>query len=175
MTQRKKYRRSRKLIQPSLQLRLTFTFVGISALSLLLQFVLFADAINELALQLPQDGSILLGRSAELLTRVLWTSCLGFLPITFLVGILTTFRIAGPVYRFKAFLAQVERGECPPDLRLRKGDELHDLAAQINSATAPLRRQRAAEGPSPSDVDVNEVPSLVGEAEKPVSVEQEVA
>ena len=140
------FRRRRKLIQPGLQLRLTLTFVGISALALLLQFVLFANSMTALALSLPQDGELVMEKTGDLLLEVLFVSFAIFLPLTFAIGVLCTFRIAGPIYRFKTFLSQVERGERPEDFRLRSGDELKDLASLINSVTAPLW---ARDGDSP--------------------------
>ncbi len=51
-----RYVRRKKLIKPRLQLRLTGIFVGLTALSLLLQFVLFTNVLNETAVGLPNDG-----------------------------------------------------------------------------------------------------------------------
>lgn len=169
MTQRNKYRRRRKLIEPGLQLRLTFTFVGIAALSLLLQFVLFANAMTELAVALPRDGALLMERTGETLRAVLGVSFLVFLPLTFAVGVMSTFRIAGPVYRFTAFLRQIQRGENPPDFRLRKGDEMTELARLLNEVTVPLRQA----GPS-TKAEVEEQPepkSLVAREEVQPDVE----
>lgn len=158
------YRRRRKLIKPRLQLKLTLTFVGLSALSLLLQLVLFQNVLAESALLLPNDHDVLVAESNGILLKVLAVSFLVFLPLTFLVGVLTTFRIAGPVYRFEQFLAAVQRGERPSDFHLRKGDELTDLAALINEATGPLRE-------SPTQRPTNELldaaPSLTREEPAP--------
>lgn len=139
-----KYKRRIKLIRPRLQVKLTMVFLGASALALLLQFVLFNSALSRMALRLPHDGPVLLDEMNGLLLRVLLTSFLVFLPIIFWVGILTTFRIAGPVYRFETYLGQVIRGDRPEDCRLRSGDELQDLCDLINRATAPLRERDAA-------------------------------
>ena len=159
------YRRRQKLIKPRLQLKLTLIFVGLSALSLLLQFVLFQSALTSAALELPNDAVLLMGATNGLLMRVLLVSFLVFLPLTFLVGVLTTFRIAGPVYRFEQFLAAVQRGERPPNFKLRKGDELVDLATLINEATQPLRASDE-EDPAASD-PLDEAPSLAREQPEP--------
>jgi len=158
------YQRRRKLIKPRLQLKLTLTFVGLSALSLLLQFVLFQNVLTEAALLLPNDHDVLVGETNGLLLAVLAVSFLVFLPLTFLVGVLATFRIAGPVYRFEQFLAAVRRGERPADFHLRKGDELTDLAALINEATEPLRETAAAH---PTDDLLDAAPSLTREEPAP--------
>lgn len=134
-----KYVRRRKLIKPRLQLKLTGLFVGLSALSLLLQLVLITNRLTHVALELPNDSDVLLGLSNTVLLQVLAGSFLVFLPLTLLIGVLATFRIAGPLYRIEMFLTAVEAGECPPDFRLRKKDELQDLATQLVRVTRPLR------------------------------------
>lgn len=144
----RKYARRRKLIKPRLQLKLTGLFVGLVALSLLLQYILFSNRLTHLALQLPNDGDVLLGSTNRMLAQVLSLSFLMFLPLTLLVGIMATFRIAGPVYRFETFLRAVEDGERPPDFRLRKGDELQELADVIISSTRPLRNAEGADAQS---------------------------
>lgn len=145
------YVRRKKLIKPWLQLRLTGVFVGLTALSLLLQFVLFTNVLNETAVGLPNDGPIVLQATNRITIKVLAVSFLLFLPLTLSIGVLCTFRIAGPIYRFEQFLGAVIRGERPQDFRLRKGDQLTELAALINEATRPLREPEPnAVGP---DVD----------------------
>lgn len=133
------YVRRRKLIKPRLQLKLTCLFVGLVALSLLLQYTLFSNRLTHLALRLPNDSDVLLNSTNQMLGQVLALSFLMFLPLTLLVGIMATFRIAGPVYRIEKFLESVEAGQCPPDFHLRKGDELQELAGIVVSATRPLR------------------------------------
>ena len=135
------YKRRQKLIQPRLQLRLTLTFVGLVALALMLQVMLFIDAITDLGASLPNDGLVLIAAGPKVLVETLLMSIVIFLPLTIAVGVLSTFRIAGPLYRFEVFLKQVVRGERPPDFQLRDGDELKHLASLINAATEPMRRQ----------------------------------
>jgi signal peptidase II len=134
-----RHKRRIKLIQPRLQLKLIFVFLGMAASSMLLQFILFTSNVTEVATALPADGLILVEELPALLYRTLLVSFLLFLPLMFFVGVLVTFRIAGPLYRFEVYLKQVIRGEKPNDCRLRKGDELQHLCQLINEATAPLR------------------------------------
>lgn len=159
MDQQPIHRRRKKLIKPRIQLKLTMIFVGLSALSLLLQFVLFQSAVASTALKLPNDSIVLLAAANSMLVRVLAISFLVFLPLTFLVGILTTFRIAGPIYRFERFLEAVQRGESPPDFRLRKGDELVRLANLIIETTGPLREGQVEVGLT-QHRDLDDPPSL---------------
>lgn len=139
------HKRRIKLIQPQLQLKLISAFVGMSALALTLQFLLFTSSLTELAAELPEDGAVLIEHVPAHVQRILLISFLIFLPLTFCVGVLITFRIAGPLYRFEVYLKQVIRGEKPADCRLRRGDELVGLCELINQATAPLRAHEAPE------------------------------
>jgi hypothetical protein len=133
------YRRRKKLIQPRLQIRLVASFLAMSALSLLLQYIVFVSSLAELASDLPQDGFVVLERIPHYVLRTALVSVGIALPISFMVGVLITFRVAGPVYRLERFLSEIIRGEKPVDCRLRKGDELQELCALVNSATASLR------------------------------------
>jgi hypothetical protein len=63
------------------------------------------------------------------------------------VGVLSTFRIAGPIYRFEQYLRQVVKGEAEGPCRIRDGDELWDLCDLINQATAPLRMRHGEDEP----------------------------
>ncbi|MDA1264989.1 MAG: hypothetical protein O2816_07920 [Planctomycetota bacterium] len=165
MSQPPKFKRRKKLIKPRLQLKLTLTFVGLSALSLLLQLVLFQAALSNAALDLPNDSELLMSNTNDVVLRVVAISFGVFLPLTFMVGILSTFRIAGPVYRFEQFLEAVRRGERPRDFRLRKGDELTGLAQLINDATQPLRTEEKADEPGAGDQDLDAAPSLTRESD----------
>jgi hypothetical protein len=83
-----------------------------------------------------------------ILIEVLAMSFAFLLPMTLCAGILSTFRIAGPIYRFEQYLKQVARGEVTDPCRIRDGDELWDLCDLINEATAPLRHKAAGVAPA---------------------------
>jgi hypothetical protein len=127
-----------------------------------LQFVLFTNVLHETAVALPNDGPIVLDAINRITMRVLLISFLVFLPLTLSVGVLFTFRIAGPVYRFEQFLQAVIRGEKPKDFRLRRGDKLTELAEMINVATRPLRQDEPAK--STTDGDSHEPPAPLASA-----------
>ncbi|QDU65516.1 hypothetical protein [Engelhardtia mirabilis] len=138
-----RHKRRIKLIQPKLQLRLTAIFGGVALTSLLLQFLLFMQMYSDLAMRLPNDALLVLSEMRGELMGVLAFSVLVLLPLTFSVGVLVTFRIAGPVYRLERYLEQVARGEKPADCALRQGDELQTLCKLVNEATRPLREGEA--------------------------------
>lgn len=140
-----KYKRRVKLIQPRLQLKLIGTFLGMSALAMLLQFLLFTSSMSEVAAQLPEDGAIMLAELQESTWQIFLLSYGMLLPLTFLVGVLVTFRWAGPIYRFKDHLGRIARGERPGHCHIRRGDELQDLCSVLNKAIDNLQGHEGVE------------------------------
>ncbi len=57
-------------------------------------------------------------------------------PLIFILGLLFSHRIAGPVYRINKTLRDISKGNLSLKIRLREGDELVDLADAINNLTA---------------------------------------
>ncbi len=135
--------RTRKLVRPRLQLRITLWFVSIAACTLVLQFVVLTSVFSDIAMSLTQDAAKNFDLLASGYTRVLLMSVAVVLPITAIVGILSTFRIAGPLHRIESFLIQVRNGSRPADCQTRKGDELGDLCDLVNDVTADQRRPSA--------------------------------
>jgi len=135
-------RRRIKLIKPGLQLRLTGIFLGLSGLGFLLQSLHVGLRLSEVAGNLPHDGTYLVSMLPELPIEILLFSFGMLMPLTVAIGVLVTFRIAGPIYRFEQFLKAVHSGTQIGPCKLRKGDELQDLCELINQVTEPLRRQQ---------------------------------
>ncbi len=133
----KKRFRYRKLVQPRLQLRLISSFLVLSAIALLFQMLLFAEAAAEIANHSPEDVP-------GILLKVLFLSLAVVLPLTLLVGVIVTNKIAGPIYRFSVFLNDVRSGKRPRECKLRSGDYLMDFCKLLNVATAPLREGEPA-------------------------------
>jgi hypothetical protein len=147
-------RRTRKLIQPRLQLKLVLSFLGLTVLALTLQSLLLGALLAHLAAELPQDGTHLLQALPSLLTSTILLSLSVCLPLTFCVGVILTFRVAGPLYRMEQYLRQLARGETSSPCRIRREDELQEFCAVLNEATAPLLQQRTtphALDPRPRD------------------------
>lgn len=139
---RLKRKRKTKLIQPKLQLKLVGSFLGLCALALLLQFLVFGMRLSELASVMP-DGSYLTAHKSKLLLGTLLFSFGLLLPLCFAVGILITHRIAGPVHRLEDHLERVARGEDVGPCKLRKGDNLMELCERVNNAVEYLRAERS--------------------------------
>lgn len=140
-------RRSRKLIQPGLQLRLIASFVGLAAFALCGQFLLLGYRLTDATASMDGAGGQLAAEIPRVMLEVLTFSLLILLPVIFAFGVLLTFRIAGPVYRFEQYLQGLAAGEELGPCRIREGDELQNLCEAINAATAPLQRT----GDAPAD------------------------
>lgn len=54
------------------------------------------------------------------------------------MGLLLTQRLAGPLYHFKRELQAIEAGAPPREIRVRKGNELQDMADALNGALQAL-------------------------------------
>jgi signal transduction histidine kinase len=144
------YKRRIKIIRPKLQMKLTLTFVGLTLLALMLQFMVFLRTMTTIAVSLPADHDVLMDAMPEVLLQSLLLTFCVVVPLVFVVGVLLTFRIAGPVYRFETYIKQILRGENPGECRLREGDELGELCGLINQVTLPLREKLEQQKPQPS-------------------------
>lgn len=144
------YRRRIKIIRPKLQLKLVFSFMGMTLLAMMLQFMIFLKTITNIASALPADHDVLMESVPEIVVQSLLLSFLVVVPLVFLVGVLMTFRIAGPIYRFESWCKQLLRGEDPGACALRKGDELNELCALLNQVAQPLREQNRAKLGTPA-------------------------
>ena len=130
--------RTRKLIRPEIQLRLSAYFLGLVLFALIFQFLLVTSSMSKLILM---EGDYVDRQEmvTEASLEILLVSLAVILPLTLGVGILVTFRLAGPIARFQAFLQEMISGQRPGDIVLRQGDQLKDVAQLLNEATRPLR------------------------------------
>lgn len=136
--------RKRVLILPRLQWRLVAAFLSAACISTVVQMLLLNLALTRLANQAPAARAAVLEASPDILrTQILLTFGL-MVPLVVAVGLLETFRVAGPLYKFRGYLEKVVAGEQPPPCALRQEDELHDLCRLLNAATQPAARTPSA-------------------------------
>lgn len=136
------FRRRIKLILPSLQLKLVGWFLAVSVVGLLLQFALLGAFLAKFAAGMPDGGAHLAEQGMEMLVGSLLASLVLIVPVTIGVGILTTFKIAGPIYRFERYFEELARGEWSGPCRIRKGDALQETCDKLNAAVDVLRAER---------------------------------
>lgn len=139
-----KNQRRKKLINRRVQIGISATFAGVALLAILLQALLFAGAMLQAAQKLPSESQQMVSQIPDTMIRTLLISVGVILPLTFLVGILTTFRIVGPMYRFEKFLREVASGTQREPCRIREGDFFQGFCTLLNQATEPLRAPQPA-------------------------------
>lgn len=137
--------RKKRLINPSLQLRLVAIFLCTAALAVQAEAILITYTLTKLAERMPTDGSLLLSELPEFVRTNLLLTFAILAPTALGVGIIATFRIAGPLYRIEQFLLNMKEGRQIEACTIRKGDELQELCALLNDVTAPLRAKAARE------------------------------
>jgi len=159
--------RKRILVLPRLQWRLVAAFLSTACISTVVQMLLLNLALTRLA---EQAGN---GRGAvlEAAPDIVWTQILlvfGLMvPLLVAVGLLETFRVAGPVYRFETYLRAWLDGKQPAPCTLRQDDELHELCRLINAATqsrlqqAEVAERQAAQEAAPSLLPSKSAPATV--------------
>ena len=143
-------KRKKKLIIPSVQVRLTATLVGIATVGMLLQF-LFLGARLTSFLSETEGGAELAQELPGLLVSVFLVSLLALLPVMTMLGVAVSFRFAGPLHRFHEYLQGVARGDQLGPCRLREGDQLQHICDAINEVTEPLRRGTVRRDEEPRD------------------------
>ena len=75
--------------------------------------------------------------------KIIMRALFFFFPLIFVVGALSVVflhRIAGPLYRIELMLDKVIQGEDIGHIRLRKKDELQDLAEKINDIVLIIKK-----------------------------------
>lgn len=163
-----KFTRKKKLINSRLQLKLIGVFLGVSCVASMFQVVLLNRAMLELSGQLPADGDRLLGHLPEILTTNVLLTFGVLAPLTFLIGLLVTNRVAGPAFNMTRHCRRIANGEDPGPCRIRKDDELHELCNALNAALTRLRADGTA--PPPAVEGQQEPESLVrDETDEPAS------
>lgn len=128
-------RRSRKLIDRSLQLRLVGTFVAVGCVAILFQVILMNQSVLQLGRSLGNPGEQVIRQGPSMLLRTLLITMAVLIPVTLGIGILVTHRVAGPAYRMRSYLESVAENGVPDyPCKVREGDELQDLCEQVNQA-----------------------------------------
>jgi methyl-accepting chemotaxis protein len=131
------FRRRRYIIEKGLQ----FRYIGlVFALALIASIVtgwtVFATSWyyfgEKLASVYPQGRLVYVLRATNL---ALIRNLLLISPLIFILGLLFSHRIAGPVYRISTTLREISKGKLGLRIKLRENDELMDLADLINNMT----------------------------------------
>lgn len=140
MAQRSVFRRKRYLIKKGLQFRyIGVIFALVVLASIVAGYTVFATGWTLLGEKLadvyPQGRLIHVFKTTNL---ILIRNLLLVSPLIFILGLLFSHKIAGPVYKIERTIYEIAKGNLGLRIRLRKGDELWDLAEVINTMTETL-------------------------------------
>ncbi|HVS17315.1 MAG TPA: hypothetical protein VMT18_01855 [Planctomycetota bacterium] len=98
------------------------------------------------AARLPSGGEYLVDALPGLLASAGGLAVIVLLPLTAGLGVLLTFRWAGPLYRMHVHLGAVVEGSAQGPCRIREGDELQELCGLLNDALAAEYARGLREG-----------------------------
>lgn len=132
-------KRRKNLVRPRLQLKIALAFLMTSGALVVLMALLVSWRMTAAASDLPSDAALMFERITPALIQAFLLTFAVLVPLTFSIGVLISFPVVGPVYRFERFLQAVVRGERPGPCTIRQGDELHDFCELLNEATRPMR------------------------------------
>ena len=131
------FRRKRYIVKKGLQFRyIGVMFALVVLVSIVTGYTVFATGWTLLGERLanvyPQGRLVEVFHETNL---ALIKNLLFISPLIFALGLLFSHKIAGPVYRIEKTIHEIVRGNLGSRIRLRKGDELRDLADTINTMT----------------------------------------
>jgi methyl-accepting chemotaxis protein len=112
-------------------LLLTYTFAFI--------IIIFAPYILTLFLDYPLAEKAEAARTLLLLHSTVWPGIGGVILLFGAVSIFISHKTAGPLYRLKKSIAEITEGNLDVKIRLRKWDDLKDLAEHVNMLAEELR------------------------------------
>lgn len=121
-----------KYILLTIFLLLTYTFAFI--------IIIFSPYILTLSLDfysLSEKAEA--ARTLLLLHSKVWPGIGGIILLFGALSIFITHKIAGPLYRLKKSLSEINEGNLEVKVKLRKGDDLKDLAEHVNMLAEELR------------------------------------
>ena len=136
------FRRKQFLVKRGMQFRYIGMIFALAILaSIVTGYTVFATGWTllgeKLASVYPQGRLIYVFKAANiaLIRNLLFIS-----PLIFIMGVLFSHKIAGPVYRIEKSLYEISKGNLALKVKLRSGDELWDMANIINDMTEALSK-----------------------------------
>ncbi len=136
-------------------------------------FIPFILPAIKLVSPLPLAERAIAANQFLILAQTVWPALALMIPASAVFSIYLTHRLAGPLFRFEQTARELIQGNLALRIRLRKGDELHDLAGLLNEVLDTL--ERAFREILDSEAHVREAVSwIMDEMRRQPSVNQEV-
>ncbi len=141
-----RYRRTRWLVEPKYQWRVTrllvITLLLVAVVTLLLIYYALWSTLGELEVW---PSAVFMATFRAVAWMVLVELILAT-PLAIAAGIYLTHKVVGPMARIKTALEHLGQGNWDIRLKLREGDVLIDLADSINRLAASLKQTRPPSG-----------------------------
>jgi HAMP domain-containing protein len=147
-----------------------FSSLLVFGLVFLVPFILPA---LKLVSQIPLEERASAANQLLVLAQTIWLALAVLIPTAAVFSIYLTHRLAGPLFRIEQTARELIRGNLALRIRLRKGDELHELAGLLNEVLDTLEQSFGEI--RESQTHVHEVLSwIMDEMKKQPSVNREV-
>jgi len=150
--QKPKHRRRIVYIEKSFQRQfiIRFCFVALVAMAAA-STIIYLLSMDTVTASYSSSHLVLEKTSAAIVATLVMTNLavlVAFIIVTIFVTLYVSFKIGGPLYRFKQDLALLGQGRLAKRIHLRKTDQLQQFASELNSMAEDLeaRVRRLQEG-----------------------------
>ena len=139
------YKRRQFYVKKGFQFRFILKFCILVALGILFSTGLLLFFSQGTLTSSFQDSRLVIETtSTAVLPAVLYTNLITLILITVGTVVVTLFishKIAGPLFRFEQELKRIAEGDLTTKIRLRKRDQISDVAESLNGAVSALREK----------------------------------
>ncbi|MFN0059630.1 MAG: hypothetical protein ACKVX7_14330 [Planctomycetota bacterium] len=144
--------RRSKMPKLGIQLKLGMIMLMCAVACTTVQFLFFLRSASDVAAAIPAARELLLGQLSALILKQYLTTLLLLVPLMVSVGILISFPIAGPIYRFEKYFREIAQGAEVQACTIRRGDNLQELCELINQAMARIQADNATGRSDPTSI-----------------------
>jgi methyl-accepting chemotaxis protein len=133
-------KRRNYFIEKRFQLKYSLlTMLLLLAYSFLFVIIIFAPYMLTLYFDYPLVEKTEAARAILLLHAKVWPGICAVILLFGIVSIYVSHKVAGPLYRLKKTLSEITKGNLNVTVKLRKWDDLKDLADHLNMLVEELR------------------------------------
>lgn len=141
----KPHKRRKYLIDMEFQVRFILKFCAlVAAAGLLFMSILYFSVMQSTAVSIV-NSRVVVRSTADLILPILIQTVI---VVTIVISLFTIFvtlfishKIAGPLYRFKKVMQELENGDFSSDFQIRNPDQLQELARAFNSMIKKVREE----------------------------------
>ena len=145
MENSKPHKRRNYLIDREFQIKFILKFCAlVAAGGLLFMGILYFSVMQSTAVSIV-NSRVMVRSTADLILPILIQTVIVVTIVislfTILVTLFISHKIAGPLYRFKKVIQELENGDFSSDFKIRNPDQLQELAGAFNSMIKKVREE----------------------------------